>query len=399
MRLYVSLLGCATCAFAYNNVAISRLSSVRRSSASHHERSNTALQLGTPGGGRGKRKLPGGKNQQRPRGANPGRGGKARDGDAAAARAKANGVKKKKASSKLTVNKKDNTSNSSSSNNSSSNSSSSSMSVPNNVNMISLSTAVQQTAAAAVGLLADTDAARALLSPLQGWLASKRRVAEAVASEKASAAAAKAEQQRQLSEDAWKSLLQENTPKPITDTYNALASAAAAPGKLAKSVGQTAEEIAAAPAKIKKFSDEAVVAGGATVETLASLPRRAQEAVEAVEGLGVRAGQAFADGVGVYEWWRARAERLPKESKRLVDAVKVKLAETSEAAEVLPSRQVFFVADVRSTCSGELPTRILHEDIPLMTYTPCDQHARSKYHVQRANMSFDGRSRSCGVRR
>lgn len=207
--------------------------------------------------------------------------------------------------------------------------------------MISFTSAVQQTAAAAVGALVDTDAAHALLTPLHGWLTSKRRVAEAIQAEQLAADTEKAEQQRQLSDEAWKSFLQEKTPRPISDTYNALAAVAAAPAKLAESVGQTAEDIAAAPAKVKELAEEAVAAGEATVQALASLPRRAQEAAEAAEGLSERAGRAFEDGVGLYERWRARAEALPSESRRLVDAGKVKLAEASEAAEVLPSRCAF----------------------------------------------------------
>ena len=338
MRFYVSLLGCATCAFSYNNVAISRLSSAHRGSRSNtsnssRERSSTAVQLGSSGGG--------GRRSKLSSGIVPGRNGEARDGAAsraednaaaaAAAAAGARGQKDSKLSSKNTSKDSRDTSSSSSRR--------SSISVADK-NMISFTSVVQQTAAAAVGALVDTDAAHALLTPLHGWLASKRRVAEAIKAEQLSADAEKAEQQRQLSEEAWKSLLQEKTPRPISDTYNALAAVAAAPAKLVESVGQTAEDIAATPAKVKKVAEEAVVAGKATAEVLASLPRRAQEAAEAAEGLSERAGRAFADGVGVYERWRARAEALPSESRRLVDAGKVKLTEASEAAEVLPSRSV-----------------------------------------------------------
>ena len=130
-----------------------------------------------------------------PGGIGPGREGTSRDGDAsraeanvAAAAAAAARRKKEQGSSKITSKDKDTPFSSSSG----------SIFVPDK-NMISFTSAVRQTAVAAVGALANTDTAHALLTPLHGWLTSKRRVAEAIEAEKLAADAEKAERQRQLS--------------------------------------------------------------------------------------------------------------------------------------------------------------------------------------------------------
>lgn len=211
-----------------------------------------------------------------------------------------------------------------------------------NTNMIAVTSALQQSTAAVVQTVANTNAAHALLTPLHKWSTSRRRVAEAVEAENRSAATEKAKEQRQRSNDARISLLQQALPQPLADTYNALVSAAAVPGKLAESVGQTAEQLAAAPGKMKKLAEDVAAAGEATVESVASVPDQAREAVRAVRELPAWAEQALADGAKTYESWRVAAEALPEESKRLVDAAALALAKASEAVESLPSRFCLF---------------------------------------------------------
>lgn len=214
----------------------------------------------------------------------------------------------------------------------------------NKRNMIAVGSAVQRTTAAMVKTLAQTDTAHAILRPLHNWSASRRRVAGAVKEEEEenekeerSASAEKAI--RRHGRRSLRELLLQISPQPVvSDTYNALVSAAAAPGKLAESVGQRARELAAAPRKARRLAEDVAAAGGATLETVASLPGRARDALRTAGELTSRAEQALADGAETCESWRAAAETLPGESKRLLVAGKVELAKATRAVETLPSR-------------------------------------------------------------
>lgn len=211
-------------------------------------------------------------------------------------------------------------------------------------NIISEATAsaaplVQQGTEAVVDTLANTDAAYALLQPLHDWSISRCRVAAAVESEKRSTASAEATLKQQQSATAWRSLLLPQVlAQPFADTYNAVLSAATAPARFAASVEKTAEDISAAPERMKRLAEDAAVAGTKTAETLASVPRRAREAVEAGAELRARAEKALEDGKETYESWRAAAGSFPEESQRAVNVGVGNLAKASEAMEALPTR-------------------------------------------------------------
>lgn len=211
-------------------------------------------------------------------------------------------------------------------------------------NIISEATAlaaplVQQGTEAVLDTLANTDAAYALLQPLHDWSTSRSRVAAAVELEKCTTASAEATLKRQQSATAWRSLLLPQVlAQPFSDTYNAVLSTVAAPARLAASVEKTAEDISTAPEKIKCLAEDAAAAGTKTVETLASVPRRAREAAEAGAELRVRAEKAFEDGKETYESWRVAAESFPEESQRAVDVGVLNLAKAAEVMEALPTR-------------------------------------------------------------
>lgn len=195
-----------------------------------------------------------------------------------------------------------------------------------------------------VRTLVNTGPANALLTPLQKWSRSRKRVAEAVkaasaAGEPRPATAAERErrkQQRSLFEaqeeirtNPWLELLRDTVPlpQPVKNTYTALVSVAAVPGQLVRTGQQTAETLKVA------------------AETAAAIPERVSETVGRTQATVKTAQEALAgapdrvqDVVTATREFPGRVERAVEEGTEAVEAVVEAGRKAAEVVETLPSR-------------------------------------------------------------
>lgn len=209
-----------------------------------------------------------------------------------------------------------------------------------------------QTAGVVGATLANTAAATALLLPLHEWSLSRKRVAEAV---EASEAAENKRQRTRFEQEQQKEQLQQEgrtrndpnpwgvllrdtfpLPRPIENTYRALASVAAVPGKLAKGSKRAAENLLAAGERLTLVG-----------ETVATMPDRAQKAIAQARGTARAAQDVAASAPARVEELVAATQELPGQVERaLGEGVETITAlgeagrKAAEVAEALPRRWV-----------------------------------------------------------
>lgn len=201
------------------------------------------------------------------------------------------------------------------------------------LNVVSAPLLAQGTAIVAETLV-NTEAAYSVLTPLHKWTLSKRRVAAAVQEQERARTADKAK----LAAAAARSKFLEQIPMPplaralaapkqaLNDACAALKVTAEVPGKLVANVGQTARDIAEAPARAKKFAEGVAETTSNVVETVASVPETAAD-------LGRKTERALEAGAEAYNSLQA----LPEESRKLVEGAAVELTKASKALEELPN--------------------------------------------------------------